>query len=254
MEEAPRRRGRPRKALIVPTEQLPRIGLHEQAASRIKGMIVGGLLPAGATLVEKDLSIALGVSRTPLREALKLLASEGLVELRQNRSARVPDWEPEEILELFEALAGIERLTAELAASRIPPGLMEDLRTRQAELERMHRDRTLDRYFALNQDIHRTIVNAARNRPLAEAHAPLQARAQWARLRALSSGSRWEESAREHRDLFGALEARDAAAAGEIAFHHVLRTGVIVAETLRAQRADRAAVPASAEAAMATGE
>ncbi|RUP18572.1 GntR family transcriptional regulator [Methylobacterium sp.] len=241
MDVVARRRGRPRKALVVPAVQVPRTALHAQAAARLKDMIVRGALPAGATLVETDLSAALGISRTPLREALKLLAAEGLVELHQNRSARVPDWTSEEILELFEALAGIERLTAELAAPRISEDLMDQLRGKQAQLDRMHRDQVLDGYFALNQEIHRTIVTAARNRPLAEAHAALQARAQWARLRALSSGSRWEESAREHRDLFEALAARDAAEAGSVAHRHVLRTGVVIAETLRARRADPAA-------------
>lgn len=240
MDVVARGRGRPRKALVVPAAQVPRTGLHEQAAARLKDMIVRGVLPAGATLVETDLSVALGVSRTPLREALKLLAAEGLVDLHPNRSARVPDWTPEEILELFEALAGIERLTAELAAPRISEALMDALRGKQAQLDRMHRDQVLDAYFALNQEIHRTIVTAAHNRPLAEAHAPLQARAQWARLRALSSGSRWEESAREHRDLFEALAARNAAEAGAIAHRHVLRTGVVIAETLQARRADPA--------------
>ena len=237
MEVVARTRGRPRKALNIPAAPLPRTGLHAQAAGRLKDMIVRGVLPAGAPLVEKDLSIALGVSRTPLREALKLLAAEGLVELHQNRSARVPDWEPEEVLELFEALAGIERLTAELAATRISDALLDELREKQARLDCMHRDKVLDAYFALNQEIHRTIVTAAHNRPLAEAHAPLQARAQWARLRALSTGSRWAESAREHRDLFAALDARDATEAGAIAYRHVLRTGVVIADTLRAQRA-----------------
>jgi DNA-binding GntR family transcriptional regulator len=222
---------------VVPAEPVLRTGLHEQTASKLKDMIVRGVLPAGASLVEKDLSTAFGVSRTPLREALKLLAAEGLVELHQNRSARVPDWEPDEVLELFEALAGIERLTAELAAPRISNAQLNELREKQTRLDGMHQDKMLNAYFALNQEIHLTIVTAARNRPLAEAHAPLQARAQWARLRALSTGSRWEESAREHRDLFEALDTRDAAHAGAIAYRHVLRTGAVIAETLGAQRA-----------------
>ena len=114
-----RPRGRPRKVTVAMEGiALPRSGLHEQAAKRLKEMIVQGVITAGSPLPEAGLSAALGVSRTPLREALKLLAAEGLVELRPNRSARVPDWDPAKILELFEALAGIERLGAELASIR----------------------------------------------------------------------------------------------------------------------------------------
>ncbi len=69
--------------------RVPRTGLHEQAATRLRTLIVRGELPPGQPLLEADLSKALGISRTPLREALKQLATEGLVELRLNRSAVV---------------------------------------------------------------------------------------------------------------------------------------------------------------------
>src|SRR5688572_17421315 len=87
-----------------------RSGLHEEAALRLRALIVRGDLPPGETLVETELCDALGVSRTPLREALKLLAAEGLIELRLNRSAVVAPIRREEIAELFEAVAGIERM------------------------------------------------------------------------------------------------------------------------------------------------
>src|SRR5689334_3706116 len=88
----PRKRGRPRKQISAkPAEEfrLNRVNLHERTFERLRMMIVRGKLEPGALLVEADLCLMLNVSRTPLREAVKLLAAQGLVELRQNRSARI---------------------------------------------------------------------------------------------------------------------------------------------------------------------
>src|SRR4051794_23511285 len=112
-----------RKAL-----KLKRMGLHERAAARMRAMIIRGELPPRSPTQETKLSSALGVSRTPLREAMKLLAAEGLVELRPNRSARIADIETDRMFELFEALAGIERLAAELAAQRATERELQRLR------------------------------------------------------------------------------------------------------------------------------
>ncbi len=163
MDVVARGRGRPRKALIVPPPRCTGSDCTSRGAARLKDMIVRGVLPAGATLVETDLSVALGVSGPRCGKPSSSWPPRGWSTCTRIGSARVPDWTPEEILELFEALAGIERLTAELAAPRISEALMDDLRGKQAQLDRMHRDQVLDAYFALNQEIHRTIVTAAHN-------------------------------------------------------------------------------------------
>ncbi|MGH6645242.1 MAG: GntR family transcriptional regulator, partial [Bradyrhizobium sp.] len=94
----------------------------------MRAMIIRGELEPGSPTQETKLSEALGVSRTPLREAMKLLAAEGLVELRPNRSPRISEIETDRIIELFEALAGIERLAAELAAQRATERELQRLR------------------------------------------------------------------------------------------------------------------------------
>ena len=119
-----------------------RVGLHEEAAERLRRLIVRGALEPGAQLNEVALSDALGVSRTPLREALKLLAAEGLVELRRNRSPVVTSFSRTEIDELFETLAGVERTAADVVrplARRLDIAALsevEDLSKRLALLER----------------------------------------------------------------------------------------------------------------------
>jgi DNA-binding GntR family transcriptional regulator len=227
----PKRRRRPtplqRRAL-----QVPRAGLHEQAANKLRTLIVRGDLAPGEPLLEVSLSEALGISRTPLREALKQLAAEGLVELRLNRGAMVAPLRLEELVELFEAVSGIERCAAELAAVRMTAQDVDRLEALQVRIER-HRERgELREYFEINQQIHSTIVGFARNGVLKASHDALLARAERARFFALAVDGRWDESVREHRQILGALKARDAVRAGQLLGQHVRRTGEAVAETL----------------------
>jgi DNA-binding GntR family transcriptional regulator len=221
-----------RRALLV-----PRTGLHEQAARKLRLLIVRGDLAPGEQLLEVGLSEALGISRTPLREALKQLAAEGLVELQLNRSAVVAPLRRDELAELFEAVSGIERCAAELAAIRMTAPDFERLEALQMRIERHHRRGELRDYFETNHQIHSTIVGFARNSVLKASHDALLARVERARFFALSVDGRWEESVREHRQILAALKARDAERAGQLLARHVRRTGEIVADTLTKKRA-----------------
>lgn len=250
MNGAPPRRGRPRKSAglgLKPNLRVLRAGLHEHAAERLREMIICGELAPGATLVEAELSQALGISRTPLREALKLLAQHGLVELRANRSACVRSMRPNEICELFEALSGIERIAAELASQRITELELRRLNDLQTEIEQEHNAGRREAYFAANREIHRLIVDAARNAPLAQAHAALLARAEQVRFFALQLEHRWEQSIAEHREILEALRARDAARAGQLLGAHVGHTAETVARCL-AHRLGSAPTPVTSAA------
>ena len=233
-----KKRGRPRKVLGVggataDSTRLHRTSLHERATERLRTLIVRGELAPESVLVESELCALLGVSRTPLREALKLLAMQGLVELRQNRSARIPPIREEDIRDLFEAVSGIERVAAELAARKITPARLDHLRGLQEEIERHFADGDLQAYFSVNQQIHRAIVAAAENATLRETHEWLLGRAERARYLALSSPRRWGELVAEHRAILDALAARNADTAGRLLGAHVLRTGSEVVEVLR---------------------
>jgi DNA-binding GntR family transcriptional regulator len=228
--------------------RLARFGLHDQALDALRRSIISGELAPGATLVENDLCKEIGVSRTPLREALKLLAAEGLVELRPNRSPRIREMLPDETSELFEAIGGIERLAAELAAKRITPRELQRLRVLQASMERHHAARALDAYFGVNQRIHRLIVASAKNAPLSEAHEPLLARAERARLFALSAHGRWDQSVEEHRAILKALEDHAPDEAGRLLGDHVCRTGSIVCAFLRSEASGKEAATGMAAA------
>ena len=235
------RRGRPRKAAVAgasvatalgPDLQLLRSGLHDRAAEILRSMIVHGELAPGGPLIEVELSATLGISRTPIREALKLLARDGLVELRMNRSPRVRALDAPEIRELFEALSGVEGMAAELAARRITAGELARLAALQAEIVSEHHAGRRAAYFAANRTIHRTIVEAARNKPIADMHAALLARAEQVRFFALRLEDRWEQAIVEHQDILDALVARDAARAGRLLAAHVSHTSDVVATCL----------------------
>jgi DNA-binding GntR family transcriptional regulator len=217
--------------------RVPRTGLHEQAAIRLRLLIVRGDLAPGQQLFETDLSDALGVSRTPLREALKQLASEGLVELRLNRSAIVAPLRHDELVELFEAMSGIERCAAELAAKRMVAPDVARLEALQDRIEWHHDRGELRDYFEINQQIHSAIVGFACNSVLKATHEVLLPRAERARFFALSVHGRWDESVREHQEILAALKAGDADRAGRLLGHHVRRTGDIVADTLDTRKA-----------------
>ena len=238
-----RSRGRPRKEAIPRAagggrpRQPHRLALHEEARDRLRGMIVRGHLAPSGSIGEAALCDLLGMSRTPVREALKLLAAEGLVELRSNRGAFVAPVRAEEIPPLFEVVAGIERLGAELAAARASTRDLAGLRQLQERMEAHHDAVELDAYFDLNQQIHGAVVAAARNDVLTATHSLLFARVERVRFLALRSRARWDESVQEHRAVLEALEARDGERAGKALAIHVRRTGDRAMDLLAARPA-----------------
>jgi len=223
-----------KSSLTAAQLRVPRSGLHEQAAARLRTLIVRGDLAPGESLMEVELSELLDVSRTPLREALKLLAAEGLVELRLNRSAVVAPLRRDEITELFEAVSGIERIAAELATARMTARDLQKLHDLHERMECFHEAGELRDYFDINQKIHNFIVACARNNALKATHETLMARVERARFLALSSRARWDESVREHVEILEALEKREAERAGKLLAHHVQRTGQVVNDALHA--------------------
>jgi DNA-binding GntR family transcriptional regulator len=210
-----------------------RVALHEQARDRLRTLIVRGDLAPGVAILETRLSEELGISRTPLREALKLLAAEGLLELRSNRSAQIAPLRPAEIDEIFEVISAIEGIAAQLAASRITNPELRRLSQLQDRMETHHEEGRLDDYFKINQEIHSFIIACAKNAVLRSTHDTLLARAERARYFALSSRSRWDDSVLEHRQILKALKMRDGTAAARALTQHVLRTGRAVNEELR---------------------
>lgn len=208
------------------------MALHQQVAEQLREMIISGKLAPGMRIGERELCDILHVSRTPMREALKLLATERLVEIRPNHGATVAPLIRQEINELFEAIAGLERLGAELAAVRMSRGDLERLRAHQKKIEAYNSDGDLLSYSNENRTYHLAIMNSSGNSILVELHKHLLRRADRARFMALGKSGRWASSIREHREILDFLQNRDGTAAGIALREHVLATGRAIDERL----------------------
>jgi DNA-binding GntR family transcriptional regulator len=225
---------------IEPTgkRQIHRQSLHAQAVDRLRDMIVEGELASGSRIVEAALCEALDISRTPLREALKVLAAEGLIELLPHRGARVTVVTAAEAGDLFEVIASLEGLAAELATSRMTAADLERLEALHLRMEQHHAARRRHDYFQLNHETHRLIVALSGNAVLAVTHERLLVRARRARYLAILSQERWDEAMREHHEIMVVFRARDSARAGALWRRHVQRTGEVVKRTLNPARGD----------------
>ena len=185
--------------------------LHEETVDRLRDLIVQGELAPGSRLNERVLTARLGVSRTPLREAIKLLATEGLVDLLPNRGAVVAPIDPARIAETLTVMGALESLAGELVCAQASDESLADIRALHYEMLAMHARRDLDGYFRYNQAIHLKIVEASGNSVLAQTYRQLNANVRRVRYMANLSPERWDAAVREHEAILAALSGRDAA-------------------------------------------
>jgi DNA-binding GntR family transcriptional regulator len=214
--------------------QILRQGLHQQVAARLRTMLIEGAIPPGAKLNERELCEVLHVSRTPLREAIKLLASEGLVDLLPNRGAVAVRLGEDDVMHTFEVLATLEGLSGELAATRVTDDERAEIRAMHYEMLACHARRDLSGYYRLNAGIHRAINQAARNPVLATTYAHVNARVQALRFRTNQNGAKWEQAVREHGAMVDALDAHDAPALRDILITHLVHKRDMVLALMRA--------------------
>lgn len=213
---------------------LSRSGLHEQAAARLRNMLVEGHIAPGAKLNERELAEALHISRTPLREAIKMLASEGLVDLLPNRGAVAVKLTEADVAHSFELLAELEGLAGELAARRITDSARQELRAKHFEMMACHARGDLSGYYRLNALIHAGIGEAAANPVLAATYRQVNARVQSLRFRTNQNAVKWQRAMQEHTQMMQALEARDGAALRRILCTHLEHKRDSVLELMRA--------------------
>ena len=196
-------------AEIIP---IPRAALHEQVAHRLRQMLVENRIAPGAKLNERELSEVLNVSRTPLREAIKMLAAEGLVELLPNRGAIAVELSEADVRNTFEVMAGLEAQSGELAAQRITDAELNEIKAIHFEMLAAYTRRDLPGYYRLNAAIHSAINAAAKNPVLTATYDQVNARLQALRFRSNQNEDKWRDAVREHEQMVAALSARDPAA------------------------------------------
>ena len=193
--------------------------LHIEVVNGVRTMLLEGEIPPGARIPERELCERLKISRTPLREALKVLAAEGLVQLLPNRGARAARLTDRDLRDLFEVCQGLEALAGELACERISDAQLAGIETAHAEMARHHRDRDLARYYRCNRFIHEVIVAAADNPVLSGLYESVTARIRRARYVTPLTEQRWALAMQEHEAILNMLQRRDG-----FGLAHILRT------------------------------
>lgn len=223
------------------TEVIERKTLHGELVERLRELIVEGALVPGEKIAEKALCERFGVSRTPLREALKVLAADGFIELTPNRGATVSRLTVEDLDNVFPIIGALEALAGELACRQRNDEELAEIRALHYQMVLHYKRGERSAYFQLNQQIHEAIMAAARNPDLARSHRTLSGRIRRARYQANMSSTRWDKAIAEHEEILKCLENRDDRRIGEILKQHLANKLATVKESLLTETAERAA-------------
>lgn len=196
--------------------------LHGNLVANIRELIVEGDLEPGAKVPERILSERYGVSRTPLREALKTLASEGLLELLPHRGARVARLTAEDVDQMFPIMGALEALSGELACQNLTEDQYAEIQALHYQMVLHYTRRELKPYFQVNQEIHEKILSASANQLLLHMYQTLSGRIRRARYVANMSSERWSQAVKEHEEMLNALAARDGTALADVLKRHLM--------------------------------
>lgn len=224
--------------MVEPTP-LRGTSLHDGVAARLRGMVFDGELLPGQWIDEKALATAWQVSRTPLREALKVLAAEGLVELVPHRGCRVIELSDDDADALFPVMALLEGRCAREAATKASDDDLAALGRLHDELEHFAARQDIDGYYRANHSFHSRVQQIAGNRWLDRATGDLRKFLRLMRGRQLALPGRIEASINEHRVLIDAMRQRDAERA-ERAMHDHLMAQLVALKKLRRGAAAKA--------------
>jgi len=197
----------PAAAASITARPLSPRALYQDVAERLRAQIFARELEPGTWIDEQKLALEYGISRTPLREALKVLAVEGLVTMKVRRGAYVTEMSRDDVTQVYQLLALLESDAAGAVASRASEAQRAELRTLHARLERQGRQRTA--FFDSNEQFHLALLRIAGNRWREQIVGDLRKMMKLNRHHSLFRQGRLEESLAEHRRLMAAIEARD---------------------------------------------
>jgi len=212
---------------------IARLTLPEAAAERLRLLITEGDLEPGARLNERALCERLGVSRTPLREAFRMLASEGLIVQSPNRGAQVVALGADDVRQAFDVMGALEGLAGELACERVTEADLVLLRGLQAEMEAAHARHDLPAYYRVNRMVHERMAGIAANPILAQTMSALNARLHALRFRSNVNRAKWDQAIDEHREMLAALAVQDGSRLRELLVGHLRAKRQAVLEEIK---------------------
>ena len=205
-------------AAFAPAGPLSRRALYEDVAERLRGQIFARELEPGAWIDELKLAAEYGISRTPLREALKVLAAEGLVTMKPRRGAYVAEMSRDDVAQIYHLLALLEADAAGQAARHASDEQLARLQQLHERLEKQVRQR--DAFFAANEQFHMTLLDIAGNRWRTQIVTDLRKVMKLNRHHSLFRQGRLADSLQEHRALMAAIMGRESAKASKLMREH----------------------------------
>ena len=185
--------------------------LHEDTISRLRTLLIEGQIAPGSRIQEQTLCAELGISRTPLREALKVLAAEGHVVLLPHRGARAAKLTMKDVRDLFDVSAALESAAGELACQRISEEDIAHITSLHEDIAQHFAAGVMEPYYACNRAIHEAIVKASDNPVLVGLYDGVNTRIRRARYVAPMTQAHWRTAMLEHEAMLNALQRRDGA-------------------------------------------
>ena len=195
--------------------------LAEMAARKLRTLILTGKLQPGERVTEAELTDLLQISRTPAREAIRILSSEGLLVVFPNRGAEVVSYSPEVVRDSIEVVEYLEGIAGRFAAKRATDSEVDEICSLTLEMHAAYRRRDKIRYYTLNQEIHYAILKASHNDVLVEEHQRVNTRLFRIRFQPNDSDARWKSAMDEHEAISKALESRQPELLGELLTNHL---------------------------------
>ncbi len=211
------------------------LALYQEVAERLRQRIFSHELPPGTWVDEQALAEQYGISRTPLREALKVLAAEGLVTLKPRRGCYVTEISEQDLDEIFSVMELLEGRCAHDAARKASDAQVRELEKVHARLEKAAASDDIDGFFEANQAFHHGLQEIAGNRWMLHVIGDLRKVIKLSRHHSLASDGRLEQSLAEHREIVAALVARDAEAAESRMRAHIRSGRAALARSARAK-------------------
>ncbi|MGQ4273926.1 GntR family transcriptional regulator [Terrihabitans sp. B22-R8] len=233
-------------------DPIVRQSLHESLVAPLREMILSGELRPGEKVPEEQLCERFGVSRTPIREALKVLAAEGVLQILPHRGAVVSRITEEQINELFPIMASLERLAGSLACARATDADVAQMRKLHDEMMRFYADKDEPNYLKHNRLIHDGFFVIAGNSTLHAFYQQILTRIHSCRFVVRKTAEHWKAAVDEHNEMIRAFEARDGERLSDLLERHVTKTTVGIARDYLKQARDEP-TPASSPRGRAQG-
>lgn len=212
---------------LAPEGEVARIErptLHNVVVSRLRDMIIEGQLAAGVRIHEGQICEQLGVSRTPLREALKVLAMEGLVDLIPSRGAMVRVLTAKDVRDMLTVLILLEQMAGTMTCANATDDDIREVRRLHDEMLAFYATHDRLQYFKRNQQIHSLLISLTGNEALAMVHEILQSRMKRIRFLGDQREETWSAALTDHEEMMQALEARDGKRLSAAMVDHLERT------------------------------